>query len=319
MATASRVASGVSYPVSPAMREKVEKTIRELGYTPNALARALARNDNRSIGVIVGAITDPYFAEVTRGVEDYAKKAGYLTILCNADRDITVERAYVEMLRRQHAAGVVFAGGSLASEREKARLDNSVRLAAQEGARIISLASRGLKDVPVVTVDNRAMLYDLTTYIASLGRRRIAFVAAPAGFTTGEQRRSGFEAAMRDFGLEPANVYSGGFDADWGRRAAMRMLQDGLPEAIIAFNDESAIGALLALRDAGVRVPDDVAVAGVDDIRDATLVGLTSVAVPMYELGAFAARGITHPDDDRASITILPHRLVRRLSTEKRG
>src|SRR6266540_3846639 len=140
VATASRVASGSSYAVSPERFERVEKAILELGYTPNVLARALARDESLAIGVIVGDITDPYFGEVTRGIEDYARRAGYLTILCNADRNASVEQAVGER------------------------------------ARVIAIADRALDGVPVISVDNEAMLADLTDYVASLGHERIAFV-----------------------------------------------------------------------------------------------------------------------------------------------
>ncbi len=236
VATASRVASGSSYAVSPERFERVEKAILELGYTPNVLARALARDESLAIGVIVGDITDPYFGEVTRGIEDYARRAGYLTILCNADRNASVEKAYVDMLRQQRAAGIVLAGGGFVDQAQQVGLAACVEQAVGEGARVIAIADRALDGVPVISVDNEAMLADLTDYVASLGHERIAFVAAPPGFTTGDQRLAGFQFSMRRLRLDPTLIYAGGFDYAWGRRAALRILKDGLPDAIIAFN-----------------------------------------------------------------------------------
>ena len=320
MTTASRIASGSSYPVSSERRERVEKAILELDYTPNVLARALARHQSMAIGVLVGSITDPYFAEVTRGIEDQARRGGYLTILCNTDRNLTVERGYVEMLRHQHAAGIVLVGGAFSGHVQQLELAAAVGRAVAEGSTVIAIGDSGLTGIPSVCVDDQAMLFDLTEYVCSLGHRRIAFVAAPAGFTSGDHRLAGFQAAMRSQGLDPSLVYVGGFDYGWGRRAAARMLKDGLPDAVIAFNDESALGVLMALRDAGVRVPDDISIAGVDDTRDARFTGLTSVTVPMYELGTTAARRITQPDGTFEWRTVLAHRIAPRLTTaDRRG
>jgi LacI family transcriptional regulator len=318
MTTASRIASGSSYPVSIDRRERVEKAIIELDYTPNALARALARHQSLSIGVLVGSITDPYFAEVTRGIEDQARRSGHLTILCNTDRNIPVEKDYVEMLRHQHAAGIVLVGGSFTGHRQHPELAAAVSRAVAEGSKVIAIGDSGLADVPSVGVDDEVMLFDLTEYVCSLGHRRVAFVAAPAGFTSGDHRLAGFQGSMQGRHLDPSLIYVGGFDYTWGRRAAARMLRDGLPDAVIAFNDESALGVLRGLRDDGVRVPEDISIAGVDDTRDARFTGLTSVTVPMYELGTTAARRITQPDLRVDGRTVLAHRIAPRLTTAER-
>lgn len=316
--TASRIASGSSYPVSADRRERVEKAILELDYTPNALARALARRQSMAIGVLVGSIADPYFAEVTRGIEDQARRGGYLTILCNTDRNLAVAKGYVELLGRQHAAGIVLVGGAFSGHVQQVELAAAVSRAVEGGSTVIAIGDSGLPGISSVSVDDMALLFDLTEYVCSLGHRRIAFVAAPAGFTSGDHRLAGFQAAMRSEGLDPSLVYVGGFDYGWGRRAAARMLKDGLPDAVIAFNDESALGVLMALREVGVRVPEDISIAGVDDTRDARFTGLTSVMVPMYELGSSAARRITQRDATLDGNTVLAHRISPRLTTAER-
>lgn len=316
--TASRIASGSSYPVSADRRERVEKAIHELDYTPNALARALARQQSMVIGVLVGSITDPYFAEVTRGIEDQARRGGHLTILCNTDRNLAVAKGYVELLGLQHAAGIVLVGGAFAGHVQQDEMAVAIGHAIAAGATVISIGDSGLPGISTVSVDDMALLFDLTEYVCSLGHRRIAFIAAPAGFTSGDHRLAGFQAAMRSHGFDPSLVYVGGFDYAWGRRAAARMLKDGLPDAVIAFNDESALGVLMALREVGVRVPEDISIAGVDDTRDARFTGLTSVMVPMYELGSSAARRITQRDAVLDAHTVLAHRISPRLTTAER-
>lgn len=315
LATASRVLSKSAYPVAPGTRARVEQAAAQLGYTRDH--HLGLTEPRRMIGLIVGAVTDPYFAEIARGVEDYALRAGYLTVVCSADRNPSTEVGYLKLLRRQPADAVVFAGGAFTSAHDAMRLREDVKRAQEEGIMVLCLADRGIDDVPIITGDNRAMLYDLTTYMISLGHKRIVYLGGPAGFTTSELRLHGFVQAMHDAGLDSSRVYRAGFDYEAGRRATARLLQDKHPDAIIAFNDESALGVLKVLRDAGIRVGEDISVAGVDDTRDAEIVDLTSVAAPMYQLGAAAARAIVQRSHAPAlpPLTVLPHRVVPRSTT----
>lgn len=324
VATASRALSGSRHPVSNVVRARIEQAALEVGYAPSALARALVTRRSRIIGVIVGDIVDPYFAEITRGAEDVARRHGYMTIICNTDRTPVTELAYVRLLRDYQAEGIVFAGGGfdLAAGAhlppEAAELDRTVDQARTAGVRVISLAARSFPSTQV-SVDNRAACYDVTSYAISLGHRRIAHVRGPAGLSTSAARLSGFQAAMSDAQLDPSLVYEGDFDYESGQAAVTRMLGRQLPDAIIGANDESAIGVLMTLRQAGVRVPGDVSVAGIDDTRPSRFVDLTTVSVPMYELGALAARRILErPRDASDDRTVLPHRLVPRGTTARR-
>lgn len=314
LATASRVLSRSTYPVAPGTRARVEQAAAQLGYARDQLGAAEPR---RMIGLVVGAVTDWYFAEIARGVEDYARRAGYLTVVCSADRNPATEVAYLKLLRRQPADAVVFAGGAFTGAHDALRLREDVRRAQAEGIMVLCLADRGFEDVPIITGDNRAMLYDMTTYLVSLGHRRIVYLGGPTGFSTSEQRLQGFVQAMQDAGLDSSRVYQAGFDYEAGRRATSRLLQDRHPDAIIAFNDESALGVLRVLRDAGIRVGEDISVAGVDDTRHAQLLDLTTVAAPTYELGAAAAQAIIQRSQapSQPPLTVLPHRVVPRSTT----
>jgi LacI family transcriptional regulator len=172
--------------------------------------------------------------------------------------------------------------------------------------------------VPAITVDNRAVLMDITTFLIALGHRHIAFLEGPPGFSTSDLRLQGYLEAMRGANLTPAVIAGGGFDFESGRASALRLLAGSLPDAIIAFSDESALGVLMALRQAGVEVPGRISVAGVDGTRDASLVDLTTVKLPMYELGAAAARLLVEPDGDLTPTrTVFPHRLVARGTTAR--
>jgi LacI family transcriptional regulator len=313
IATASRVLNGSSHPVSEATRRRVLAAADELGYRPSELARALVKRTSRIVGVIVGDIVDPYFAEIARGVEDVAAGDGYLTMVCNTDRRPAAELAHLGVLRDYHAAGVVFAGSGYEHVAEAAALRSAVEELVAVGSRVVALATRDL-DCPSVMVDNRAAARDVTEHLLALGHRRIAFVEGPAGLHTSAQRLQGFQEAVGAVGAEPVLV-PGGFEFEAGAAAAERLMAD-LPDAVLGVNDEVAIGLLTGLRRSGVDVPGRISVAGIDDTRPARLVDLTSVSLPLHELGEMAARVILEgaPGD-----LVLPHRLVPRATTASRA
>ena len=319
IATASRVLNRSDHPVAHATRDKVLAAAEELGYSPSALARALVTQRSRIIGVIVGDIVDPYFAEITRGIEDVGAKAGYLTIVCNADRRTELEQEQMRLLIDYHAQGVIFAGSGYADDARGADLAALVDRARDRGMKVLSLATRDVAG-PRVLVDNRAAAYDLTDYLISLGHRRIAFIGGPDGLHTSNQRLAGFRAAIEGASLECDLVYVGDFSYDLGHAAALRMLAGPqLPDALIGANDETAIGAVTALRQAGVAIPEDLSVAGMTDTRLARFSDLTTVNIPLYQFGAIAARRVIVGErDDEPRETVLPHRLVPRSTTTRR-
>jgi len=319
--TASRVLNGSKHPVSEKTRARVLAAAEELNYQPSALARALVTRNSRIIGVIVGSIVDPYFAEIARGVEDVAGRMGYLTMVCNADRHTEAELAHLQTLRDYRAAGVVFASSGYADDEHGGELAHAVADLSERGSTVVALAQRDFECLHAV-VDNHAAAYDITDYVASLGHRRIAFVDGPAGLYTSALRRDGFEAAMRDAGLDPTLCFEGGFEYEAGYNAALRIMAAGpLPDAVVGVNDEVAIGVMSGLRQARVDVPAQVSIAGIDDTRPARFVELTTVSVPLYELGAVAARAILarSGDEQRPQPNVLlPHRLTPRNTTARR-
>jgi LacI family transcriptional regulator len=317
VATASRVLNGSTHPVSEATRARVLQAAADLGYAPSALAQALVTRSSRIIGVIVNDIVDPYFAEIARGVEDVAGRMGYLVMVCNADHRVEAELDYVRALRDYHAEGLVFAGsGAPAAGPVNDDLATQVEAARARGARVVALAHREFPALHV-GVDNAAAAYDVTDYLISLGHRRIAFVEGPPELFTSTERRSGFTAAMAAAGLSDELRFPGGFDFEAGLAAGRRLLTlRPLPDAVVAANDEAAIGVLTAFRNADVRVPEDVSIAGIDDTRPARFVELTTVNLPLYDLGAVAARHILAGETEED--VVLAHRLVPRRTTARR-
>jgi LacI family transcriptional regulator len=317
IATASRVLNGSSHPVSEATRERVLATARELGYSPSALARALVTRRSRIIGVMVGDIVDAYFAEITRGVEDVAARAGYMTIVCNADRRTELEIEQLAVLSDYQAEGVVFAGSGYLDDPRAPELAAAVGRARERGIRVVALAMRDF-DAPRIMADNRAAAFDVTDYVLSLGHRRVAFIGGPAALYASRDREQGFRDAMAAAGAGPGRVYEGDFSYERGYAATLQMIAEPEPpEAIIGANDETAVGALAALRQARIEVPGRISVAGMTDTRTARFSDMTTVSVPMYQFGAAAAQRIVAgeaPPDE----TVLPHRVVPRSTTARR-
>lgn len=318
IATASRALNGSRHPVSPEARRRVLAAASEIAYSPSPIAQALVTHRSLVIGVVVGDIVDPFFAEVTRGVEDVAREARFMTIICDSDRRTSAEIDYLRLLRDYQAAGVVFVGGGFSDDPRSGDMDMALDELQTAGTRIVSVADRPFGGARVA-VDNERAAFDVTNHLIELGHRQIAYVRGIPGLTTSDARQRGFESAMTEAGLEVDLQYEGNFRYESGQSAALHFLASGLPDAILAANDESAIGVLMALRQAGIGIPGMVSVAGIGGTRASQLVDITTVNVALYETGAEAARWIIDRggwDPDRR--VTLPHRLVVRGTTARR-
>ncbi|MBN9608638.1 MAG: LacI family DNA-binding transcriptional regulator [Actinobacteria bacterium] len=318
IATASRVLTGSSHPVAEKTRRRVVSAAERLDYVPSAVGRALVTKRTALIGVIVNDISDPYFAEIARGIDDAARDAQYLTMICNADARPEAELSHVKALSSFPASGIIFAGSGSAVPGAEAAVAEAARRAEKRGVLVTALARKSF-ECRTLTVDNFAACRDLTRYLVSIGHRRIAFVEGPPDRYASIDRLAGFRSALAEASLTEAHVYTGGFDFESGATAARRMLSNDLPDAVVAGNDESAAGLSHALREAGIDVPGQVSVAGIDDTRTARIAGLTTVRVPLYELGHEAARQmVTRTANDGPLLTLFPHEIVVRSSTAPR-
>lgn len=323
--TVSRVLSENVHRVHPATRERVLKAMDTLGYSPSALARALATRQTRLLGVLVGDVGDPYFTGILRGVEDEARKHGYLILLCNTGRDPAVELQYLQLLRDYRVDGILFAGGCLTDPIHVRTLESLVDRMRRQGTAFVALGHYPFP-IPVVTIDNEAAVGDVMAHLIGLGHRRIAFITGRPGVTTSEERLAGYRTALEaaGFAYDPDLVLPGDYSYAGGQRAAHLLLNlRPRPTAVLAANDASAIGCLAALKEAGVAIPAEVSVAGLNDIPVARYVEppLTTVSVPIQDLGTVGLRvllrslaGETVPPEGR-----LPHHLIIRHSTAAPG
>ena len=224
-ATASRVVSSADYPVSAATRERVLEAARELDYVPNALARGLQKSRVPVVAVIVHDITDPYFAEVVRGVEDAASSAGYLVITCSSERDGAREASYVRLLRSMRAAAVVFAGSGLDDPASNEEMHRHLAAMRADGAAVVHLSPHA-EGEPEVGVDNAAGIASIVAALVELGHRRIAFIRGKHHSGRGHARRRAFNDFMhrRALPFDPSLIVEAPFDLTGGQQAALALL-----------------------------------------------------------------------------------------------
>jgi LacI family transcriptional regulator len=275
--------------VSPDLRERVQAAMRDLDYTPNAAARMLSTKRALTIGLIVSDIRNPFFASVARGVEDVAQEHGYTLVLCNSDEDAERETACLNALETRAVDGVLLASAGVADE----HLSRLVRA----GYPIV-LVDRDLPDLgaPAVLLDNEGAAYSAVLHLLTRGHRRIAMLSGRAAISTTTERIAGYRRALREAGIDVDDrlVVSGESTSEGGAIAANRVLDvHQPPSAIFSGNNLMSIGALQAIVNRGLGVPEDVALVGFDDFpfpwSDAFRPHLTTVAQPTYELGRRAA------------------------------
>jgi LacI family transcriptional regulator len=281
--TVSHVLSGKRL-VAESTRETVHEAIRTLGYRPNHTARSLRTRRSQMIAVVVPDITNPFFSVLTRGLADVVYDAGYGTYVCNTDGTPDRETAFLEDIVDRGADGLVMASIDSAS--------GGARIPADLGVPVVCIGEA--LDHPLIDVvapDDGVGTYTVVSRLLQRPVRRVAMIQGPLA----ESRTFGFTRAVRDAGLavDPDLLVMG----DWTRHggyACMRRLlaRAERPDAVFCANDLMAIGALDALREAGLVVPGDVAVAGFDDVDAATIVSppLTTVVNPAYDTGVAAGR-----------------------------
>lgn len=320
IATASRVVSSADYPVSAATRARVLDAAQTLDYVPNALARGLLKSQIPVVAVIVHDITDPYFAEVVRGVEDAASPAGYLVITCSSERDAERETSYVRLLRSMRAASVIFAASGLDDPERNQELHKHLAAMRADGAAVVHLSPHALGDADV-GVDNAAGMASMIAALVELGHHEIAFLAGPSTLIVARARLAGYRRGLEEAGIafDQRLVVHTTFDKDGGA-LGVDMLLSGPASftAICCANDPLAIGALARLAELGIDVPGQVSVAGFDDVPVAAITSpsLSTVRLPLREMGrrgfGEATRLLSGGDLAR---TVLPTELAMRAST----
>lgn len=292
--TASRVVNEGARRVGPAMVERVNRAVAELGYQANLQARAVASGYTSLVGVMVRDIDDPYFSSIAAGLIEATDAQRFLVCISRTqgERD---ERDYISLMRAQRARAVVLIGSRSDNAVATEALRAEVGAFAGAGGRVACIG-QDLLGVDTIMPENAAGAAALARALAALGHRSFAVLAGPDNLLTARDRVDGFRAGLKAWSvdLEPRWVIEGAFTRDGGYEAMSAVLASGSdrPDCVFAVNDVMAVGALARLRAQGLSVPSDIAVAGFDDIPTLRDVNppLTTVRLPLKRMGEMAAR-----------------------------
>ncbi|MCE1252013.1 MAG: LacI family transcriptional regulator [Anaerolineae bacterium] len=316
--TVSRVINNTGY-ISPETRQIVNKAIAELGYVPNVLARSLRSKRTNTIALVLTDITNPFFTIMARGVEDTASDAGFNVIFCNTDESEEKEKKYIQLLLQKQVDGILLVPAKSTSK--------SVDYVQERDIPVVVLDRRVSNNlVDVVRCDSEGGAYQLVKLLIDLGHRRIALLNGSVDVSTSEDRLSGYKRAMQEAGAEAEELYYyGTFTQASGYELARRvMAQTPRPTAIFAANNLIAIGALWALQEMGLKVPEEIAVVSFDDLPQSLVAYpfLTVATQPAYEMSKKAtdlliARLNDKAPDDQCQNIVLPVELIVRSSSGK--
>lgn len=314
-ATVSRALNGTGQ-IAPSTRAAIEAAVEQLGYRPNTIARSLVTKSTQTIAFLLPDITNPFYAALVSGIQEYALSHGHTMLLCTTEGDAEREEQYLSLLRAKQVDGALVDGLVLPPDR--------IARFVEDGFPIVCL-DRDIdsNSIPLVQVDNRLGGRIATQHLIDLGHDGIAHVTGARTLRISEDRLAGYRDALAAITVtpDPKLIAEGGFTEEGGYAAAQALLESGREfTAVFAANDLSAVGVLSALAESGRRVPDDVSVVGFDDVRLSafTTPPLTTVRQPAAEIGQRATElliDLTHGRPVRKLRHLLEPELVVRAST----
>jgi len=284
-ATVSRVLANKPY-IKEETRQRVFLAVKELGYRPSRTARSLRVRKSQIIGLIISDIQNPFFTSLVRAVEDTASNNQYAVFLCNSDENPQKESLYTDLMISEHVAGVIITPTS--------EFGGSIHRLVEAGIPVVSVDRRVLDlEVDTVVLDNISASSDLVTYLLKLGHRRIGSILGSSEITTGRERLSGYEIALKSFGIpiDPDLICTGLPKEKLGYQFTTKLLElKNPPTALFLGNNLLTIGALKAIRDHKLVIPKDISIVAFDDLEWTTLLNpqLTVASQPTYKLGESA-------------------------------
>lgn len=287
VATVSRV---LNHPenVAPKTREKIEKIIAETEYTPNWFARGLNFNKTGTIGLMIPHILNSVHMEIAKGVEDVAHQKEYIALMCNVENDAAKEKRYLDQLIKRRVDGIIFICSSLEKK--------DFQLVQEQKIPVVLIGEhKNNLGLHVVSIDCEQSAKKAVKHLLESGHEKIAMLYGTDPQIENEYKIAGYQQALKDAGLplvrdylrEVENTIEGGY---LGAKKLAELPDP--PRAIFASSDYIAFGAMDAIKDKGLRIPDDMAVMGFDNVRMSNLVEpkLTTVEVPLHKMGVYGAR-----------------------------
>lgn len=314
VATVSRVINGSSK-VSPETLIKVKQAIAELNYRPNLLGRALRKTKSERVLVLLPNIANPFYAEIVKGIEDVANKNGYSIMLCNTDSNLEREKKYIKMLKSHLADGAILMASEMTCE-ELTELSHEIP--------IVQCCEYKV-GIPIthVSIDNEMAAYKAVNHLIGLGHKKIAFIGAKNQFLSSSLRKDGYIRALNEAGIDfdPAYCGYGDYSYKSGFRIMKQLLSlEARPTAVFCISDLMAVGAIRSAMEEELRVPEDLAVCGFDNIYFSRMFKptLTTVSQPMHDLGCTAMEALINIIEEKSTEPMhyfMEHELIIREST----
>ncbi|MDQ0352374.1 LacI family transcriptional regulator [Alkalibacillus filiformis] len=312
VATVSRVINQNGY-VNEDTRKKVEVAVESLNYKPNSVARSLFKKQSKTIGIIVPDITNPYFPELVRGVEDYLIQKGFTTILCNSDEDPEKERLYLDVMKQKYVDGAIIVSNTI----ERELIDGY-------DMPVVALDRSIHHDIPTFAIDNRDGGRIAAEHLLEVGCTRIGHIKGPDKVENADNRYLGYlDVVMHKDWFHSGYVVEGNFDQKQAVEVTKELLQnDREIDGIFAGNDTMALGALKAAESLNLNVPEDIAIIGFDgiDLTEMTKPELSTLSQPIYQMSREAAEALVALIEGelvQEKENIFPTTLIKRQSTKR--
>ncbi|MBC8588955.1 LacI family DNA-binding transcriptional regulator [Paratissierella segnis] len=280
-ATVSKILNGKDKDISEATRKNVLDIVEREGYIPNGIAKSLRIKNTKTIGIIMPDVMNLFFSELARGVEDAAEKKGYSVILCNSDNKESKEEKYIQILQEKMVDGIILTAS-----------ENSVKRSLRRRKIPMVLLDRDIstdEKVGRITVDNEEGTYNATKLLIEKGCKNIGFISSNKTTKSSAQRLQGYENAILEskINFDKNKIFLQNYTIETGYKGTVSLLEKTNIDGICCGNDLIAIGAIKALKERGIKVPQDVKVIGFDDISISKYMDppLTTIRQPIYEMG----------------------------------
>lgn len=311
--TVSMVLNKKDNNISNSTKDKIFKIAQELNYIPNSIARSLSTKKSGTIGIMVPDITNPFFSEISRAIEDAANSFEYNVIFCNSDNEIEKEEKYIELLVSKLVDGVIFIAGGKSTKSIDILNNNGVPFV------LVDRYVEGYENCYGVYSMNTQGIIDGIDYLYEKNKRKIVFVSGSSELGISNLRLDGYKQAMKSHGIyDESLIFEGDFTIEGGKNATKNILENIKDlDAIFYSNDVMALGGMKVLIREGYKIPEDISIIGFDNIQLSEVVEpeLTTIGQPIYAMGKEACKllidVINENDIDKKIIKYKP-KLIKR-------
>lgn len=285
-ATVSKILNGKDQYISEATRQRVLEIVDREGYIPNGIAKSLKMKRTKTLGIIMPDVMNLFFSELARGVEDAAEKSGYSVILCNSDNKESKEAKYTQILQEKMVDGIILAASENSESKSLVKCNIPMVLLDRD----IDIDGK----IGRIVVDNEGGAYNATNFLIKKGCKNVGIISADSKNKPSAQRLKGYEKALLDGGLEvdEQKIFLQSYTIESGYMGALALMERTYIDGIYCGNDLIAIGAIRAIKEKNIKIPEEIKIIGFDDISISQYIDppLTTIKQPIYEMGKEAVK-----------------------------